>query len=259
VEHYSELLACAEQEMIVRGARWDHVGAVVSHANRLRQSDHPLGVLPLYLTQIEFELNQYARWYGPRGSGVSIPFGPSDSSKPLPLNSELTALTESPDPANRERMQAAVKNWHVKSAGQFEVREFQSNEPITSEHLSSTLLHALDLDCLYNAHKDEIRGELIPPHRAMNVLFAAAANGGAYTSGLGGAYGRLGAWQSMVGLVNAPESDTIAAIADRAEHCHWLYFVATSDWFYQVCWDFGLAVVRPDGMSLAILAATDTD
>jgi hypothetical protein len=29
--------------------------------------------------------------------------------------------------------------------------------------------------------------------------------------------------------------------------------------FYQVAWDLGLAAVRPDGRSLAVLAATDTD
>jgi hypothetical protein len=63
----------------------------------------------------------------------------------------------------------------------------------------------------------------------------------------------------MAGLVNAPHGDPIPSIADRAEQCQWLYFEASSEWFWQVAWDFGLVVIRPDRKSLAILAATDTD
>jgi hypothetical protein len=66
------------------------------------------------------------------------------------------------------------------------------------------------------------------------------------------------AWKSLAGLAGAP-SDDVGTVADFARRCLWVSFEGGSDWFYQVAWDFALLAVRPDGMSLAVLAATDTD
>jgi hypothetical protein len=93
----------------------------------------------------------------------------------------------------------------------------------------------------------------------LNLLFAAAANGGAYNRGLGGAYGRLAAWASAAALAGAPPGVAVAELAGLVERCEWLSFLSDSDWFEKVAWDLGLVAIRPDRMSLGVLAATDTD
>ena len=71
-----------------------------------------------------------------------------------------------------------------------------------------------------------------------------------------GAYGRLLAWQSL----GAPTGDAPPAdIEARADRSEWFWFADATDWFEQVAWDIGLAVVSPDRRQLAVLAATDTD
>ena len=48
-------------------------------------------------------------------------------------------------------------------------------------------------------------------------------------------------------------------MAELVRRCQWVSFTADSEWFYRVAWDLGLLAVRPDRMSLAVFAATDTD
>ena len=59
-------------------------------------------------------------------------------------------------------------------------------------------------------------------------------------------------------LTGCPVDDPARA-SSHAGRCSWFSFEAESEWFYNVAWDLALAVLRPDGRSLAILAATDTD
>ncbi len=93
----------------------------------------------------------------------------------------------------------------------------------------------------------------------LNLLFSAAANGGAYNSGHFAAFGRLETWQTVAGLIGSPEGASFQEVAALAEQCTWFLFDAASHWFSQVAWDIGASVLRADGRSLAILAATDTD
>ena len=96
------------------------------------------------------------------------------------------------------------------------------------------------------------------------ILFAAASQGGAYGTGLGGAYGRLAAWQSLAGLTGEAEPgagpvaglDSVAAAASASRY---LTFSASSRWYRQVAWDIGIAALRPGSRTLAVLTATDTD
>ncbi len=99
----------------------------------------------------------------------------------------------------------------------------------------------------------------LAPERALGELFCAACNGGAYSGRLFGAYGRLAAWESFAALAGAGEVDALEAVAERARACRWITFHAASDWYYDIAWDIGLAVLRPDRRSLAVLADTDTD
>jgi hypothetical protein len=47
-------------------------------------------------------------------------------------------------------------------------------------------------------------------------------------------------------------------VAAVARGCTFWDISLSTSWFYAVAWDLGLAVLRPDGASLAVLAATDT-
>ncbi|GEM29278.1 hypothetical protein NN3_02850 [Nocardia neocaledoniensis NBRC 108232] len=90
------------------------------------------------------------------------------------------------------------------------------------------------------------------------VLFAAAANGGAYNGGEHGAYGRLAAWRTLGALCDASEFDSIERIERRAGDCAWFSFSADTDWFERVAWDLGIVTLTPEP-ALVVLAATDTD
>jgi hypothetical protein len=83
---------------------------------------------------------------------------------------------------------------------------------------------------------------------AVSMLFGAAANGGAYDSGLGGAYGRAATWRSLTALAGGSHVG-----------CAWWIFDAANDWFYRVVWDLGVVCLRPGGHVMAVLAATDSD
>ena len=48
-------------------------------------------------------------------------------------------------------------------------------------------------------------------------------------------------------------------VAARAGECAWLTFDADTEWFHAVVWDLGIAALRPDGRTVAVLAGTDTD
>jgi hypothetical protein len=72
-----------------------------------------------------------------------------------------------------------------------------------------------------------------------------------------GAYGRRAAWESLAALAGVQETDT-SVIERAADRCAWLFY--TSDWRLQFhsSVDVGVAVLRPDRRTVAILAATDS-
>lgn len=92
-----------------------------------------------------------------------------------------------------------------------------------------------------------------------SLLFAAAARGGAYSAGDGGAYGRLDAWESMAALVGLPETAPIEQEAKEAEAADWLRFTASIRWFFGLAWDAAIVCRRRGGTELAVVAATDDE
>ena len=65
-------------------------------------------------------------------------------------------------------------------------------------------------------------------------------------------------WNSLRGLVSASQDDPIEVVQNLAQQCQWWALNANSEWFGEE-WNLGMVALRPDGLSLAILAATDTD
>lgn len=104
---------------------------------------------------------------------------------------------------------------------------------------------ALGLDCLAGGGLALRQAGL---DEVVAMVFGAAANGGAYDSGLGGAYGRAATWRSLSALAGGSHVG-----------CAWWIFDAANDWFHRVTWDLGVVCLRPGGHVMAVLAATDTD
>jgi uncharacterized protein (TIGR02996 family) len=247
----AELLACLVQEMVLRGVILDGQPSV----EELREG-HPLAALPLHLTGIEQGLGHYLPSYETRTINFQRTQAPRAAARPLPsgLGASPAVFSDVTDEAARSDIGAAVRNWQEKSNGLVEARVLRASRPLTEDDLTLGLLTALGLEPLQGA----VSAGCVPPSEAACALFSAACNGGAYSDGHRGAYGRLQMWRSMAGLAGAGRGEGIEALAALAERCLWVSFGA-SDWFYDLAWDVGLLALRPGGTSLAVLAATDTD
>jgi uncharacterized protein (TIGR02996 family) len=256
-----ELLACLAHEMVVRGHQLTRPRAVSAFWARVRAQGHPLAGLPAYPLPIEGELASVLPHYNARGYSCAVPFQePAEQGTPLPPAPSAAPLTTTREPGEgfERRAGAAVRNWQAESNGRIEAGVFRASRPVQDDDLSVALVRSLGMECLAGLTEGGQVGR-IRPSRAMTLLFAAAANGGAYNRGLGGAYGRLAAWESLGALAGAAPGVPAEDVAGLAERCLWLSFTADSDWFYNVAWDLGLVAIRPDRETLAVLAATDTD
>jgi hypothetical protein len=152
-----------------------------------------------------------------------------------------------------ERMKIAVANWF-----NLEARSFSLEPPITPAEITPALLLTLGLECVERADEDDIRLMPTTPERILARLFAVASTGGPH-EGYEGAYGRLYAWQTLGAMADASPDQSIDEVMAQVRECHWFYFEAEADWFYQVGWDVGIVALRPDSATLAVLAATATD
>lgn len=96
------------------------------------------------------------------------------------------------------------------------------------------------------------------PDWAVSIVVGAAVSGGAYTNGLGAAFGRLAGWKSLAfltGVDDAPFSDVV----DAVRRSRWLQLPTTAPWFYGVAWDGFIACINPTGSRIAAVCWTDTD
>lgn len=221
-----ELRACLLHELVLRGVAvgsWDLYS-------------HPLSALPLHRLPGEDRLP--LTHYGQAGQSAELPFAPGGAL--------ITSEGETPK-ATRETtpptMTAAVTTWLTESNGKAEAAVFTLESPLAAVGIRT--LESLGLESLAGnglALTEATLEDVVP------MLFAAAANGGAYDHGAGGAYGRAATWATVQALA-----------AGEAEGSRWWTFAAANDWFHRVAWDLGVVCVRPDGRSLAVLAATDED
>jgi len=245
---HDELLACWMQELVVRGAA---LRADVFH-EELAARGHPLAALPTTLTDVEVEVPSYAPGYGADALGrayEALASGPmSARSMPPPANAlDLRAREIASPPA----LATAVKPWAGPN-GRLEARVFTLEPALRDDAFGRWLLRNLPLVSTREAKLD---GSRIGVESAFGMLFAAACNGGASGSALGGAYGRLAAWASFAALVDT--SGPAPDVARAARRAAFLSFSAAGPWFHDVAWDLGLVALRPGGGSVAVLAATD--
>lgn len=253
-----ELRACLVQEMILRGIQVAEVPGIGRWAMSAHRRLHPLGWLPL--SPAEMEQHPDLPSYGVRGSSHSMPYGPSEGrGLVLDRGAPVPAFAERTSPAVTSAVSTAVTNWAEESNGRIEARVFELSEPLRTEAVPG-LLAALGLECLKGlGPRTTFSVTACPAAQVWRVLFSAASTGGAYNSGCHGAYGRLAAWQSLAGLVGAPDGASACEVEARTNEADWYCFETSTKWFDQVAWDIGLLAVAPGRMRLAVLAATDTD
>ncbi len=255
-----EMLACLAQEMVLRGTSipdptaefWEH---------RVVDAEHPLARLPLRLLPPESAFRQFLPQHGPQTQSWSSPALPAEEIKPLPAPIEMSIRWMESELSAEEKAntEAAAANWEQESNGKLETRLFRADVVVPAEAVTDAQVLSLPLECLAGATKLDLW--LVPycAADAVAVLFSAASTGGAYNRGLGGAYGRLAAWRSAGALAGSDSSASVEDTAALAGACAWSFCIAKSEWFYDVAWDLGLLALRPDGRTLAVLAATDTD
>jgi hypothetical protein len=229
----TELGACLLHEMILRRKSV----TPVADAWAARLAGHPLADLPLHalpgetrISVARFEIGSWSAEHGPRPVDlVTVPGTVPD----------VIRETASPD------VTAAVTTWLTQSNGRAEAAVFALASPLASDEVGVRTLTALGLDCLAGGGLALRRAGLTD---AVDLLFGAAAHGGAYDHGFGGAYGRAASWRSLNALAGGSHVG-----------CAWWIFDAANDWFRRVAWDLGVVCLRPGGHVMAVLAATDTD
>lgn len=258
---HTEILACWMHETVLRGTALDRESAAVAFHAKLAERRHPLGGMPLVLLEAEAEAPTYMPMYGANAIQKAVQRlerGPSSTrTMPPPGEQAAPVATRIENAAVEQRMRDAVGPWTTGSNGKSEAKVFSLAPVVTTSSPGKWLLRALPLDCLEGAAA--LRAERSGADAVWGALFAAAANGGAYSSGLGAAYGRRAAWTSLAALIDAPADASPAQIDERAQTATFLMFGASGGWWHDVAWDIGALAVREGGASAAVLAATDTD
>ena len=268
-----EFFALLTQELAIRteghgDGLTEPVSGLEPFVQRLREVAHPLGPLPAHRLDVEahVRLRQYftppvpfkspysieASWGPPSNTGAGS-FVRDHSN----VNSSLPATHELPISRDAELMVKPVVSWREHGSGKYEARVFRLERAVTPSEICPALLERLPLACLLGMGAGTLTVQLVPPTYAFARLFAPAQNGGATGGALYAAYGRLAAWRSVEGFLGTtghparPES-----LAEEMHRAAWYVFDAHSPWFTGG-WKLGLAALRPDGRTLAILSACD--
>ncbi|UQA97531.1 DUF6183 family protein [Streptomyces halobius] len=251
-----ELRACLVQELVLRGAEVAELPEVARWVSSVEWARHSLAWLPL--SRLETEGEPGLPRYHARGASWPLPSGRAEAHGEPAVEpiAHVHAVKRTTTKSAVEAISAAVTNWSQESNGRIAAATFALAEPVTIDAVPG-ILAALDEECL-----DGLAPSAVAPcsaAQAWRLLFSAASTGGAYNNGLQGAYGRLAAWQSMTALTGAESGASATAAESRVQTCDWYSFGATTNWFEDVAWDIGLAVLEPQRRGLAVLAATDTD
>ncbi|MCW5836490.1 MAG: hypothetical protein KIS78_29090, partial [Labilithrix sp.] len=225
---HQELFACWMHEVVLRGTSLADDARARRFAERLAESGHPLAGLPLALRATEREAPSYMPLYGDKGLGRAIDAltsGPlSARTVPPPADGAAVRATRVVDAAVEERMTSAVRPWAEGKSGKVEAKVFALEPQVSSSAVGSWLLRALPLESTTATARLEVART--GPEGVFGPLFSAASNGGAYSSGLGGAHGRLAVWASLAALVGAPDGAAVDAVDALSTHAAFLTFRA---------------------------------
>ncbi|MFE2943471.1 DUF6183 family protein [Streptomyces sp. NPDC059255] len=258
-----EFKACLLHELVFRSVPVEEYPALRAFAGTLVSEGHPLAVLPLRLLPSERGLRR------PRGAADDWTWAVPPASVAAFDEPELLAspdalrrtsgidMTEITDAPSAAAMGAAVRPWCSESNGVVAAQEFWSPDAVSPDDFTA-VLRRLPLTA-WPEGQPPVRVAPATPDTVLRTLLTAAVLRSAYGSGLGRAYGRLAAWQSLGGLTGAPADAPPARVTELVEQTHWFRIAPVSDWFNEVAWDLAVAALRPGGQEIAVLTATDTD
>jgi hypothetical protein len=204
-----------------------------------RLAGHPLAGLPPH--SLPGETRVPLPYFGNHTKSYDTPFLPGKVDL-ITAAGTVPGVTREPTPPD---LTSAVRTWLTRSNGRAEAAVCALDPALSPDAVGVRTLAALGLDCLAGGGLALRRATL---DEVVAVLFAAAAFGGAYDEGLGGAYGRAAAWRSLNALAGGSHVG-----------CAWWLFDAANDWFQRIAWDFGVVCLRPGGHVMAVLASTDSD
>ncbi|MFI0410050.1 DUF6183 family protein [Actinomadura sp. 3N508] len=241
-----ELAACLLQETALR----HDATSATEFAERLRAAGHPLADLPLRPAPAEREHALTAYPEPPKPAWCL----PGDDAPEAPGPPGLAIAAEAVDWPDSSRARSAFRDWTA-DAEDIEARLFRLGRPIAAGEFGSSLLSALPAASTGPAVTGVRR---VTTADVLRRLFGAAAGGGAYGPGMHGAYARRASWESLAALADVQEFN-VTAIEEAADRCGWLFY--TSDWHMRIIptLDVGIAALRPDRRTVAVLAATDAD
>jgi uncharacterized protein (TIGR02996 family) len=251
---------CLLHELVLRGRDPSAFPGAAAHAALMRERGHALSWLPLAPLAPDAGLAPFLPQFGGAGSwsaGGAPTTGPTLPNQ-TPGGAEGPLVLASGKVAPDAPLFAAVRGWSDESNGSLEGAWFRLDRPLIPEAVGGSWFARLPADVTGGALPDRWTVNPLPPGGALGRLFGAAHSGGAYGRGEWGAYGRLHAWRSLGALAGCDPNAAPEAVAAEAARCEWFEFGGTN-WFVEIAWDLGLVCVRPDRLTVGLLAATDTD
>ncbi|MEU8308833.1 DUF6183 family protein [Actinomadura sp. NPDC048955] len=240
-----ELAACLLQETALR----HDAASAAGFAGRLRDAGHPLANLPLRPVGAERHLGL------PRHPGPAEPWRPPGEGAPeAPGAPGLDIGVAAVDWPDARQALSAYRNWPP-GADALEAGLFRLDRPLAPADFGASLLRLLPAASTGATTAGVRRATTVD---VLRTLFGGAASGGAYGPRMHGAYARKASWESLAALADVQEADP-AAIERGADRCTWLFY--GSDWHLRVVppLDVGIATLRPDRRTVAVLAVTDSD
>ncbi|WP_438870823.1 DUF6183 family protein [Paractinoplanes ovalisporus] len=256
-EEVEQLRSLVLHELILRSIKVEDIPDIAEWATSPHRSHQVLDRLSYTLTAVEgrpalprFQLDSTSY---PVFSGK-----PSAPAIARVIGARVPGSTETTTTETAAAIGTAVASWVSWSNGQCEARTFELTSELADGALADTLT-SLGLQCLGTTAAADLHIYRSSPGQVWQALFDAAANGGAYTAGEGGAQGRLSAWLSLAGLTGCSAQTDIAEVEYQAGSRSWYTLDPTTRWFDQTGWDIAVIAVSPDRRHLRVLAATDAD
>ena len=236
-----EYRCCLLHELIVRGHDPETLPGAKQHLKAMTDRGHPLGWLPRCLLPFEKEGDAYT---------VTRVVSNGETSDRPQVVCETVPLRGADAWAAVIPGSQEETNYHV------DAREFDLSQTALDSVLMTGWFQALPVTSLASNTATPIYQ--ISASTAFRRLHSAATSASVYRRREWGVYGRLQAWKSFGWLVGESMGAELETILERAGRCQWFRFPPF--WWDQE-WDLslGLIALRPDGLSIAVLAATDTN
>ncbi len=159
--------------------------------------------------------------------------------------------------SNRFTIEKVFEKWKEMWCPAIETRVFMFDQKIRLREISPSLLKQLNLECLKGAKKEDIQIVHLTPGEVFGVLFCLCRSGPLNNPGREyDPYARLKTWISVAGFLGESTDLDLMVIKEKANNGFWAYVNAKSDWFFDQGDDHFILCLRPDLVSLSIIAVS---